>query len=79
VRRPTSFSPEARIAADRYVRGLFQNVGHSLGDETRPLCQIAADHETPQGNNERIRTTWLDPANAAALEKALDGLLVNLQ
>ncbi|MFE3650872.1 NAD(P)-binding domain-containing protein [Streptomyces sp. NPDC059152] len=65
-------------AADRYVRGLFQNVGRSLDDETRPLHQLAADHETPKGNNERIRTTWFDPANAAALEEALDGLLADL-
>lgn len=66
-------------AADRYVRGLFQNVGRSLGDATRPLHQLAADHETPKGNNERIRTTWFDPDNAAALKKALDGLLTDLQ
>ncbi|MGV4926374.1 NAD(P)-binding domain-containing protein [Streptomyces sp. BHT-5-2] len=65
-------------AADRYVRGLFQNVGRSLDDKTRPLHQLAADHETPKGNNERIRTTWFDPANAAALKKALDGLLADL-
>ncbi|MYT32974.1 MULTISPECIES: NAD(P)-binding domain-containing protein [unclassified Streptomyces] len=65
-------------AADRYVRGLFQNVGRSLSDETRPLHQLAADHETPKGNNERIRTTWFDPANAAALKKALDDLLADL-
>ncbi|MFI1202776.1 NAD(P)-binding domain-containing protein [Streptomyces sp. NPDC020883] len=65
-------------ATDRYVRGLFQNVGRSLDDKTRPLHQLAADHETPKGNNERIRTTWFDPANAAALKKALDGLLADL-
>lgn len=69
----------AADAADRYLRGLFQNVGRSLGDETRPLHQLAADHETPKGNNERIRTTWFDPANAAALEKALDDLLADLK
>ncbi|WP_233580725.1 hypothetical protein [Streptomyces triticirhizae] len=39
-------------AADRYVRGLFRNVGRSLNDETRPPHQLAADHETPGGNNE---------------------------
>ncbi|WP_211346966.1 hypothetical protein [Saccharothrix australiensis] len=66
-------------AADRYVRGLFQNVGRSLNDESRPLHQLAADHETPKGNNERIRTTWFDPANAAALMEALDGLLSHLE
>ncbi len=65
--------------ADRYVRSLFQNAGRSLSDETRPLHQLAADHETPKGNNERIRTTWFDPANAAALKKALDGLLADLR
>ncbi|MEU5082044.1 MULTISPECIES: NAD(P)-binding domain-containing protein [Streptomyces] len=64
--------------ADRYVRGLFQNVGRSLGDESRPLHRLAADHETPAGNNERIRTTWFGPANTAALEGALDGLLADL-
>ncbi|WP_326822920.1 NAD(P)-binding domain-containing protein [Streptosporangium sp. NBC_01756] len=69
----------ASDTADQYVRGLFQNVGRSLGDETRPLHQLAADHETPKGNNERIRTTWFDAANAAALEKALDGLLADLK
>lgn len=65
--------------ADRYVRGLFQNVGRSLSNEIRPLHQLAADHETPKGNNERIRTTWFDPANAAALKEALDGLLTDLK
>jgi pyrroline-5-carboxylate reductase len=61
------------------VRGLFRKVGRSLSDETRTLHQLAADHETPKGNNERIRTTWFDPANAAALRKALDGLLADVK
>ena len=29
--------------ADRYVRGLFQGVGHTLSDETRSLHRLAAD------------------------------------
>ena len=65
--------------ADRYLRGLFQGVGRSLGDETRSLERLAADHETPNGNNERIRTTWFGPANAEALDRALDDLLADLQ
>ncbi|MER5547294.1 NAD(P)-binding domain-containing protein [Streptomyces sp. NPDC002589] len=65
--------------ADRYVRSLFQGVGRALSDETRSLHQLAAGHETPGGNNERIRTTWFDPANAEALKKALDGLLDDLK
>ncbi|MEV0387799.1 NAD(P)-binding domain-containing protein [Nonomuraea sp. NPDC050643] len=64
--------------ADRYVRGLFQAVGRSLSDETRTLRQLAADHETPNGSNERVRTTWFTPANAEALGKTLDGLLARL-
>ncbi|MEU5880078.1 NAD(P)-binding domain-containing protein [Spirillospora sp. NPDC047279] len=64
--------------ADRYVRGLFQNAGRALGDETRSLQRLAADHETPGGNNERIRTTWFGPANSEALAQALDGLLADL-
>ncbi|GAB3656004.1 NAD(P)-binding domain-containing protein [Glycomyces tarimensis] len=65
--------------ADRYVRSLFQGVGRSLGEETRSLHRFAADHETPNGNNERIRTTWFGPANAEALNQALDDLLADLQ
>ncbi|WP_329196977.1 hypothetical protein [Streptomyces sp. NBC_01435] len=65
--------------ADRYVRGLFQGVGRTLGDGTRPLDRLAADHETPSGNNERIRTTWFTPANSEALTKALDDLLTHLK
>jgi pyrroline-5-carboxylate reductase len=65
--------------ADRYVRGLFQGVGRALSDETRSLHQLAADHETPNGNNERIRTTWFDPANSEALTNALDDLLADLE
>ncbi|MFI1337093.1 NAD(P)-binding domain-containing protein [Streptomyces sp. NPDC020845] len=61
--------------ADRYIRGLFQGVGRSLSDQTRSLHQLAADHETPNGSNERIRTTWFTPANSEALNKALDDLL----
>ncbi|MEV8631585.1 NAD(P)-binding domain-containing protein [Streptosporangium sp. NPDC051023] len=64
--------------ADRYVRSLFQGVGRSLGDETRSLDRLAADHETPNGNNERIRTTWFDQANSEALTSALEALLADL-
>lgn len=65
--------------ANRYIRGLFQGVGRSLSDETRSLAQLAADHETPGGSNERIRTTWFGPANSGALQEALDGLLAVLR
>ncbi len=65
--------------ADRYVRGLFRNVGRSLEDGTRSLHRLAADHETPRGSNERVRTAWFDPANAAALKEVLDGLLDDLR
>lgn len=65
----------AADAADHYVRGLFQGVGRSLSDESRSLDRLAADHETPNGSNERIRTTWFTDANAAALGAALDDLL----
>ncbi len=78
----TSWAADRGIApdtADRYVRGLFQNVGRSLSDEIRPLHQLAADHETAKGNNERIRTMWFAPANAAALKEALDDLLSDLK
>ena len=43
------------------------------------LRQLASDHETPGGNNERIRTTWFDAANSEALGQALDGLLADLR
>lgn len=78
----TSWAVDQGIAADdaeRYVRSLFQGVGRSLSDETRSLSRLAAEHESPQGNNERIRTTWFDPASAEALGKALDGLLADLK
>ncbi|WP_017593095.1 pyrroline-5-carboxylate reductase [Nocardiopsis potens] len=65
--------------ADRYVRGLFQGVGRALGDGTRSLQQLAGDHETRGGSNERIRTTWFDAANSEALTRALDGLLEHLR
>ncbi|WP_229795630.1 NAD(P)-binding domain-containing protein, partial [Saccharothrix coeruleofusca] len=65
--------------ADSYVRGLFQGVGRSLSETTRSLSQLANDHETPNGSNERIRTTWFTPANSRALEKALDDLLADLR
>ncbi|MFJ8825883.1 NAD(P)-binding domain-containing protein [Streptomyces sp. NPDC102467] len=65
--------------ADGYIRSLFQGVGRALSDGNRTLHQLAADHETPNGNNERIRTTWFDPGNSEALGKALDGLLGDLR
>ncbi|GHH24668.1 NAD(P)-binding domain-containing protein [Streptomyces rubradiris] len=68
----------AREDADRYVRGLFQGVARALDDDTRTLAQLAGDHETPNGSNERIRTTWFDAANARSLTRALDGLLEHL-
>lgn len=65
--------------ADRYVRSLFQDVGRALSEKSRSLPQLAADHETPNGINERIRTTWFDAANAGALNEALDALLADLR
>ncbi|MGW8378110.1 NAD(P)-binding domain-containing protein [Streptomyces sp. ODS28] len=65
--------------ADRYLRGLFQGLGRALGDESRSLRQLAGDHETPQGTNERIRTEWFDAANSEALARALDALLADLK
>ncbi|WP_433010916.1 NAD(P)-binding domain-containing protein [Kribbella sp. CA-294648] len=64
--------------ADRYVRSVFREVGRALGDDTRTLQQLASDHETPGGSNERIRTTWFTSDNSAALTQALDGLLTDL-
>ncbi|GHH85720.1 hypothetical protein GCM10018793_54840 [Streptomyces sulfonofaciens] len=65
--------------ADRYVRGLFQGVGRALDDGASSLEQLAKEHETPKGNNERIRTTWFDRSNSDALTRALDGLLADLK
>ncbi|GAA1761152.1 NAD(P)-binding domain-containing protein [Nonomuraea bangladeshensis] len=64
--------------AERYVRGLFGAAGRSLADESRSLHRLAADHETPNGLNERVRTTWFDPANAETLAKVLDAVLADL-
>ena len=65
--------------ADRYIRSLFQGVERALGDNTRTLHQLAGDHETPDGINERIRTTWFDTANSQSLTQALDALLSDLE
>ncbi|SDC94696.1 NAD(P)-binding domain-containing protein [Glycomyces harbinensis] len=62
--------------ADRFLRGLFQNLGRSLGDHDRSLQELATNHETPGGLNERIRTAWFDP-NADALAESLDDLLAS--
>ncbi|MFJ5229352.1 NAD(P)-binding domain-containing protein [Kitasatospora sp. NPDC088391] len=64
--------------ADHYVRGLFTGLGRGLADPALPLDRLAAAHETPGGSNERLRTTWFTPANAAALTTALDTLLTDL-
>ena len=69
----------ARDDADRYVRGLFENVGRSLGDQTSTLPELAADHETPHGSNERVRTTWYGQENSDALKRTLEALLADLR
>ncbi|MFC9975728.1 NAD(P)-binding domain-containing protein [Spirillospora sp. NPDC127200] len=65
--------------ADDYVRSLFQGVGRSLDDRSRSLHRLAADHETPRGNNEHVRTAWFTPANSEALTRTLDDLLARLE
>ncbi|MQY14536.1 Pyrroline-5-carboxylate reductase [Streptomyces sp. RB5] len=65
--------------ADHYIRGVYQGLARTLSDESHTLPELAANHETPRGNNERIRTTWFTPANARALHEALDGLLADLR
>ncbi|MQM24010.1 NAD(P)-binding domain-containing protein [Glycomyces albidus] len=65
--------------AARYVRSMFRNVGLALGDESRSLDRLAADHETPGGNNEQVRTAWLDEENRLALHRVLDERLDRLR
>jgi pyrroline-5-carboxylate reductase len=60
--------------AERYVRGLFQGVGRSLSDGERSLEQLARDHETRGGSNERFRTAWFGADNTEAMVGALDAL-----
>ncbi|MFD0441720.1 MULTISPECIES: hypothetical protein [Streptomyces violaceusniger group] len=55
----------------RYIRGLFQGVGRALSDESHSLHRPAADHEPPNGNNERVRTTWFDAARCSTLTQEL--------
>jgi pyrroline-5-carboxylate reductase len=64
--------------ASRFIRAMFRNVGLSLGDG-RSLAQLTADHETPGGSNEHVRTTWLDGANLSALDDTLDERLRDLR
>ncbi|WP_245238496.1 hypothetical protein [Streptomyces sp. MZ04] len=59
--------------------GGAQPVADEAAFDARSLSGLAAEHESPKGNNERIRTTWFDPANSEALGKALDGLLADLR
>ncbi|MFM9370656.1 NAD(P)-binding domain-containing protein [Streptomyces sp. Da 82-17] len=66
-------------AAERYVRSLFQEVGRSLEDPSHSFEQLGGEHESPKGNNERVRTTWFDAANSAALTRTLDELLADLR
>jgi pyrroline-5-carboxylate reductase len=61
--------------AERYVRGLFVGVADGLSDPTRSLPELVTHHETPGGLNEQLRESWLGPANAGALEAALEALL----
>jgi pyrroline-5-carboxylate reductase len=61
--------------AERYVRGLFVGVAGGLSDPSRSLPELVTDHETPGGLNEQLRESWLDAANATALEAALEALL----
>ncbi len=65
--------------ADRFVRSLFEGVGRALGDETRSLEQLMADHETPKGINERIRMKWFESACSRPLENELDALHDDLE
>jgi pyrroline-5-carboxylate reductase len=60
--------------ADHYVRGVFRGVSDGLADRSRPLAELARDHETPGGLNEQLRRTWFDDANVAGLRRALDAL-----
>lgn len=69
----------SREDAARYVRSIFGNVGAALADDSRSLPELAADHETPGGNNEKIRKGWLDSANLEALHAVLDERLTDLR
>ncbi|MET9450923.1 hypothetical protein [Streptomyces cinerochromogenes] len=42
-----------------------------MGDGARSLDRLAGDHETPNGLNERVRTTWFGTANSEALAGTL--------
>ncbi len=64
--------------AEAYVRTLFAGVGLAVGGSALPLAELAAEVETPGGLNHRVRTTWFDGDNDAALGRTLDELLRDL-
>lgn len=59
-------------AAENYVRSMFTGVSAALADQRTTLPELARAHETPQGNNEALRTKWFTAENRAALEDALE-------
>lgn len=58
--------------ADAFVRGIYQRLTPALADPSHTLAELASGHETPQGLNEQVRTTWFDAENCAALQATLD-------
>lgn len=66
------------LAAESFVRSMFQGVAGGLSDLTRTLPELVTAHETPGGLNEQVRRAWLTQRNREALTQALDGVRARL-
>src|SRR5699024_11226021 len=61
--------------AEQFVPSMYLGVGSTLDDSEQPPADLVRAHETPEGINETVRRSLVDPQNQAHLEQALAHVL----
>lgn len=64
--------------AETYVRGLFANLGETIGDRGRSLEQLRHDHATRGGLNEQVWRVFADEGGADALRTGMDAVMARV-
>jgi pyrroline-5-carboxylate reductase len=65
--------------AETYMRGLFANLGQTIGQDARPIETLRHDHATKGGLNEQVYRVFTEKGGAQALRAGMDAVMARIR
>lgn len=65
--------------AETYIRGLFANLGQTIGQDPRPIETLRHDHATRGGLNEQVYRVFTEEGGAQALRAGMGSVMARIR